>query len=365
MALSETKRREDLSALLAAAAAGERLSAADGLRLLTEGELLDLGAAADERRRALHSEGLVTYIIDRNINYSNVCNIYCKFCAFYRRPGDAEAYVLSLEELDQKIEETTSIGGTQILMQGGVHPDFKIDWYEEMLRHIKSKHGIHIHAFSPIEIRYMAQFSDLDIETTLRRLVDAGLDSIPGGGAEILNDRVRHEIAPLKDTADEWLEVMEIAHGIGLRTTATMMFGHVETEAEIIEHLDRLRTLQDRTGGFTAFIPWTFQPENTHLKTGEATAVEYLRVLALSRLYLDNFENVQLSYVTMGSKIGQAAMRFGANDFGSLMLEENVVRLAGAENLMERLEIERLIRDAGFRPALRNQRYEILERLET
>ena len=365
MALSEARRVGGIGALLAGAAAGERLSREDGVRLLIEAELLELGAAADERRRALHPEGLVTYIIDRNINYSNVCNIYCKFCAFYRRPGHSEGYILTREELDQKIEETIAVGGTQILMQGGVHPDLKIEWYEDMLRHIKAKHGIHVHAFSPIEIRYIAEFSDLDLETTIRRLVAAGLDSIPGGGAEILVDRVRREIAPLKDSTFEWLEVMETAHGLGLRTTATMMFGHVETQAEIVEHLDRLRQVQDRTGGFTAFIPWTFQPENTKMPaTVEASAVEYLRVLALSRLYLDNFENVQLSYVTMGSKIGQVAMRFGANDFGSLMLEENVVRLAGTENLMERVEIERLIRDAGFTPALRNQRYDILARLD-
>jgi cyclic dehypoxanthinyl futalosine synthase len=363
MALSEAKRAESLTALLAGAAAGERLSSVEGLRLLNEAELLDLGAAADARRAQLHPEGLVSYILDRNINYSNVCNIYCRFCAFYRRPGHAEGYVLSREELDRKIEETLAIGGTQILMQGGVHPDLKIEWYEDLLRHIKAKHGIHVHGFSPIEIRSIAEFSGLDLETTIKRLVAAGLDSIPGGGAEILSDRVRKEIAPLKDSAEEWLEVMEVSHHLGLRTTATMMFGHVETAEDIIEHLDRLRNLQDRTGGFTAFIPWIFQPENTHLKAPKATAVEYLRVLALSRLYLDNFENLQLSYVTMGSKIGQAAMRFGANDFGSLMLEENVVRLAGAENLMERIEIERLIRDAGFAPALRNQRYEILERL--
>ncbi len=357
MALNET------ADLLERAVAGERLSPAEGLCLFERADLLELGAAADRRRAALHPENRVSFILDRNINYSNVCNVHCKFCAFYRAPGKAEGYVLSREELARKIEETLAVGGSQILMQGGVHPDLKIDWYEEMLRWIKANYEIHVHAFSPVEVRRIAEFSDLDLSTCIRRLVDAGLDSIPGGGAEILVDRVRKEIAPLKDSSGEWLEVMETAHGLGLRTTATMMFGHVETAAEIVEHLDRLRTLQDSTGGFTAFIPWTFQPENTRLHTPRATAVEYLRVLALSRLYLDNFENLQLSYVTMGAKIGQIAMRFGANDFGSLMLEENVVSQAGASFLMERGEIERLIRDAGFTPCLRNQRYELLQLL--
>lgn len=357
MALSGT------AALLARAAAGGRLSEDEGLRLFEQADLLDLGEAADRRRAALHPENRVSFILDRNINYSNVCNVYCKFCAFYRAPGKADSYVLGRKELARKIEETLAVGGTQILMQGGVHPDLKIDWYENMLRWIKANYTIHVHAFSPVEVRRIAEFSDLDLTTTIRRLVAAGLDSIPGGGAEILVDRVREQIAPLKDSSNEWLEVMETAHGLGLRTTATMMFGHVETAADIVEHLERLRALQDATGGFTAFIPWTFQPENTKLRTPRATAVEYLRVLALSRLYLDNFENLQLSYVTMGAKIGQIAMRFGANDFGSLMLEENVVSQAGAKFLMERSEIERLIRDAGFQPCLRNQRYELLELL--
>ncbi len=364
MALSEAKTQADLRALLDKAAKGERLSREEGLALFREADLLDLGRAADARRGAMHSAGQVTFILDRNINYTNVCNVYCKFCAFYRRPGHDETYVLSFEELGQKIQETLDVGGTQILMQGGVHPDLKIDWYEEMLRWIKDHFEIHVHAFSPVEIRRIAEFSDLSVKETLIRLREAGLDSVPGGGAEILSDPVRKKIAPLKDTSDEWLEVMEIAHEIGMRTTATMMFGHVEEDTDILEHLDRLRDLQDRTGGFTAFIPWTFQPENTHLKTPKATSVEYLRVLALSRLYLDNFENLQLSYVTMGAKIGQVAMRFGANDFGSLMLEENVVSQAGAKFLMPREEIERLIRDAGFTPALRNQRYDVLEVLD-
>ncbi len=364
MAMSEAMTRSEVGAILERAAVGERISREEGLRLFREADLLELGRAADVRCKGLHPEGRVTFILDRNINYTNVCNVYCKFCAFYRRPGHAETYVLSFDELRQKIQETVDVGGTQILMQGGVHPDLKIDWYEEMLRWIKANFTIHIHAFSPVEIRRIAEFSDLTVEETLIRLREAGLDSVPGGGAEILSDAVREKIAPLKDSSDEWLEVMEIAHKLGMRTTATMMFGHVEEDTDILEHFDRLRVLQDRTGGFTAFIPWTFQPENTHLKTPKATAVDYLRVLALSRLYLDNFENLQLSYVTMGAKIGQVAMRFGANDFGSLMLEENVVSQAGAKFLMPRKEIERLIRDAGFTPALRNQRYEILEVLK-
>jgi len=360
--MSEAKAA-GLRTLLERAASGGRLAREEGLTLYREADLLALGRAADERRKVLHPEGLVTFILDRNINYTNVCNVYCKFCAFYRRPGDAEAYLLGFEELGAKIRETIAIGGTQILMQGGVHPDLKIDWYEKMLGWIKSNFTIHIHAFSPVEIRRIAEFSGLSVKQTLVRLREAGLDSVPGGGAEILSDAVREKIAPLKDSSDQWIEVMEIAHNLGMRTTATMMFGHVEDDVDILEHLDRLRALQDRTGGFTAFIPWTFQPENTHLKAPKATAIEYLRVLALSRLYLDNFENIQLSYVTMGAKIGQVAMRFGANDFGSLMLEENVVSQAGAKFLMPRSEIERLIRDAGFTPALRNQRYELLELL--
>ncbi|MDP6418576.1 MAG: cyclic dehypoxanthinyl futalosine synthase [Candidatus Krumholzibacteria bacterium] len=353
-----------VSSLLDAASRGERLKREEGLAILREVDLLDLGRAADQRRKMLHPESRVTFILDRNINYSNVCNVSCRFCAFYRREKDADAYVLSREELARKIEETLDVGGSQILMQGGVHPGLKIDWYEDMLRWIRENYGIHVHAFSPVEIRRIAEYSDLSIMEALKRLQAAGLDSVPGGGAEILADRVRREISPLKDSADEWLEVMETAHSIGMRTTATMMFGHVESDEEILEHLHRLREVQDRTRGFTAFIPWTFQPENTRLKAEKASAVDYLRVLALSRLYLDNFENLQLSYVTMGAKIGQVAMRFGANDFGSLMLEENVVSQAGASFLMSREEIVRLIRDAGFRPALRNQRYEILEELE-
>ena len=364
MAMSGARAGGDLGALLRRAAAGGRLDRDEGLFLFREADLLELGRAADQRRLQLHPERRVTFILDRNINYTNVCNVYCKFCAFYRRPGHEEGYLLSFEQLGEKIRETLAVGGTQILMQGGVHPDLKIGWYEEMLRWIKANFQIHVHAFSPVEIRRIAEFSELSVKETLVRLRAAGLDSVPGGGAEILADRVREKIAPLKDSSDEWLEVMEIAHELGMRTTATMMFGHLEQDEDILEHLERLRRLQDRTGGFTAFIPWTFQPENTHLKTPKATAVEYLRVLALSRLYLDNFENLQLSYVTMGAKIGQIAMRFGANDFGSLMLEENVVSQAGASFLMPREEIERLIRDAGFAPALRNQRYEILEVLE-
>jgi cyclic dehypoxanthinyl futalosine synthase len=350
-----------LAPLLEKAAGGERLGENEGLRLFQEADLLEMGQAADRRRAALHPEGRVTFILDRNINYTNICVVGCRFCAFSRPPGHPRGYVIERESLIRKIDETVAVGGTQILLQGGVNPALGITWYEDLLRFIKGHWEIHVHGFSPVEVRRLAEFSGLDIETTLRRLVDAGLDSIPGGGAEILSDRVRTAISPRKDSSAEWLEVMETAHGLGLRTTATMMFGHREAPGEILRHLELLRRLQDKTSGFTAFIPWSFQPANTRLAAPAATAVDYLRLLALARLYLDNFANLQLSYVTQGAKIGQLALRFGANDFGSLMLEENVVAETGVRLLMPRDEIERLIRDAGFTPALRNQRYEILE----
>ncbi len=341
-------------------AQGRRLSAEEGVALLRDGELLELGRLADAVRRRLHPEGLVTYNIDRNINYTNVCWARCSYCAFYRAPGSDEGYVLSREELSRKIEETIRLGGNQILLQGGLHPKLGIEYYEELFRWIKASYPIWIHGLSPPEVRHICKVSRLSTEEVIRRLIDAGLDSIPGGGAEILSDRVRREIGWTKGWSDDWLEVMETAHGLGLRTTATMMFGHVETLDERIEHLVRLRELQDRTGGFTAFICWTYQPENTALSGREVTSFEYLRTLAVARLMLDNFENLQASWVTQGAKIGQLSLRFGANDFGSLMIEENVVSAAGAHFALSEAEMARHIQDAGFVPKRRRMDYTIV-----
>ncbi|NDY43195.1 dehypoxanthine futalosine cyclase [Dissulfurirhabdus thermomarina] len=338
--------------------AGKRLSGEEALVLLEEADLLLLGQLADEVRRQRHPEPVVTYVIDRNINYTNVCVSGCRFCAYFRPPGHPEAYVLSREELGRKVEETLKLGGTQVLLQGGLNPDLPLEFYEEMLDYINGWFGVHCHAFSPPEIVYFADRSGLTVEEVLRRLVAAGLKSIPGGGAEILVDRVRREISPRKATADQWLAVMETAHGLGLRTTATMMFGHVETPAERIEHLLRLRDLQDRTGGFTAFICWPFQPGNTALKDlPPATGHDYLRTLAVSRLVLDNFANIQASWVTQGPKVAQIALFFGANDFGSTMIEENVVAAAGVSHRLAEDEIRRLIREAGFTPRQRTMDY--------
>jgi cyclic dehypoxanthinyl futalosine synthase len=311
-------------------------------------------------RFRLHPEPFVTYIIDRNINYTNVCTAQCAFCAFYRDLPSKEGYVLSKEELARKIEETVALGGNQILLQGGLHPDLGIEFYEELFRWMKATYPIWIHGLSPAEVQHICRVSKLGLEKALRRLMAAGLDSIPGGGAEILSDRVRNIIGIAKGTTAEWLEVMEAAHRLGMKTTATMMFGHVETLEERIEHLLHLRDLQDRTGGFTAFIGWTFQPENTAMAGEELTSYQYLRTLAVARVMLDNFPNVQASWVTQGGKIGQISLRFGANDFGSLMIEENVVSAAGAHFRLTEAEIARAIQDAGFVPKRRTMRYEIV-----
>ena len=339
---------------------GERLSREEGIALIRDGDLLELGMLADAVRECLHPEGIVTYIIDRNINYTNVCNAQCAFCAFYRDLPSKEGYVLTKAQLTQKIEETLALGGNQILLQGGLHPDLGIEYYEELFRWMKSSYPIWIHGLSPAEVKHVCRVSGLTTEQALRRLMAAGLDSIPGGGAEILSDRVRRIIGIAKGTPADWLEVMEMAHSIGMKTTATMMFGHVETLEERIEHLLLLRELQDRTGGFTAFIGWTFQPENTAMAGDELTSFQYLRTLAVARVMLDNFPNVQASWVTQGGKIGQVSLRFGANDFGSLMIEENVVSAAGAHFRLTEAEIARNIQDAGFVPKRRNMRYEIL-----
>jgi cyclic dehypoxanthinyl futalosine synthase len=340
--------------------AGERLTRQEGISLLRDADLLELGMLADAVRQRLHPEGVVTYIIDRNINYTNVCTAQCAFCAFYRDLPSKEGYLLSKEQLAGKIEETLALGGNQILLQGGLHPDLGIEYYEELFRWIKGSYPIWIHGLSPAEVKHIEKVSSLSTHETLRRLVAAGLDSIPGGGAEILSDRVRNVIGIAKGTTAEWLSVMETAHGLGMKTTATMMFGHVETLEERIEHLLHLRDLQDRTHGFTAFIAWTFQPTNTAMAGDELTSFQYLRTLAVARVMLDNFPNVQASWVTQGGKIGQVSLRFGANDFGSLMIEENVVSAAGAHFRLTEAEIARNIQDAGFIPKRRTMHYAIV-----
>jgi cyclic dehypoxanthinyl futalosine synthase len=339
---------------------GVRLTREEGVALLRDADLLELGALADSVRWRKHPEAVVTYIIDRNINYTNVCTAQCAFCAFYRDLPSKEGYLLSKRELAQKIEETIALGGRQILLQGGLHPDLGIEYYEELFRWMKASYPIWIHGLSPAEVQHIVRVSKLDLEETLRRLMAAGLDSIPGGGAEVLSDRVRKIIGIAKGSTAEWLAVMEAAHRLGMRTTATMMFGHVETLEERIDHLLHLRALQDRTGGFTAFIAWTFQPSNTALAGEELTSFQYLRTLAVARVMLDNFPSVQASWVTQGSKIGQVSLRFGANDFGSLMIEENVVSAAGAHFRLTEAEIARAIQNAGFVPKRRTMHYEIV-----
>jgi cyclic dehypoxanthinyl futalosine synthase len=325
--------------------------------------LTRLGEVADELR-ARRAGDTVTFIKDRNVNYTNVCDTYCSFCAFYRKPGHDEGYVLSRDELYEKIQETVDAGGVQILMQGGVHPDLDLEWFEEMLRDVKDRFDIHMHAFSPEEINDLARKENMSYREVLRRLRDAGLDSIPGGGGEILADRVRDEISPYKVTRSEWLGVMRAAHDLGISTTATMMYGTVETWGERVDHLLRLRDLQDETGGFMAFICWDFQPGDTPLarKTGPKgpSATDYLRTLATARIMLDNFENFQSSWVTQGAKVGQMALAYGANDMGSTMMEENVVAEAGADFRMTEDEIVRVIEDAGRPAAMRDQRYNVL-----
>ncbi len=338
-----------------------RITRQEALFLYQNGDLNLLGALAHEIRLRKHPNKLVTYVIDRNINYTNVCVSGCKFCAFFKAPGHEDGYILSREELARKIEETKALGGTQILLQGGLHPDLPLEFYEDMLSFVKDEFGIHCHAFSPPEIVHFASVSSCSIEQVLERLKRAGLDSIPGGGAEILVDRVRKLTSPRKATADEWLEVMETAHKMGLKTTATMMFGHVETDEERIEHMDRLRSLQDRTGGFTAFIPWPFQPGNTEIECHPATSYEYLKMLALSRIYLDNFSNIQASWVTQGPKIAQISLFFGANDFGSTMIEENVVAAAGVSHRLSEARIKQIIIQAGFIPKQRLMDYTLAD----
>ena len=352
-----------LSSIKDSVASAERLSDEDFLFLHEQGDLFELGMLAETVRRRKHPDNIVSYVVDRNINYTDICVSACKFCAFFKAPDDPAGYLLEKEELAQKIAETQELGGTQILLQGGLHPDLELEYYEEMVRFMKET-TIHVHGFSPPEIQHFAARANCSVREVLERLIAAGLDSIPGGGAEILSDRVRQAAAPRKCSSDEWLEVMKIAHSLGLRTTATMMFGHIETVEERLEHLRRLRDLQDETAGFTAFIPWPFQPDNTPLAESAAiektSGLEYLRMLALSRIYLDNFDNLQASWVTQGPKVAQLALFFGANDFGSTMIEENVVAAAGVSFRLSEKEIRRLVADAGFTPRKRLMDYTLV-----
>jgi cyclic dehypoxanthinyl futalosine synthase len=358
---TRTRRHVSLDTALAKGAAGERLDDDEAELLDEQAPLLELGLAADARRRALHPDGVVTYIVSRNVNYTNVCTTACHFCAFYRPRGHKESYVLTREELTQKIDETVALGGIEILLQGGLHPDLGIEWYEELFRWVKAKWPvINLHALSPEEIWHIARTSDLPLDQTIQRLVASGLDSIPGGGAEILDDDVRRRIAPLKCSTDEWLHVMKAAHLQGLKSTATMMFGVGEGPHHRVSHLARLRELQDQTGGFTAFICWPFQAAHTRLEPGDGSAHAYLRTNALARLFLDNVPNLQASWVTMGGGVAQAALHMGCNDFGSVMIEENVVSAAGTTFKMDSDEVERHIRDAGFEAWRRNMRYDRL-----
>ena len=341
---------------------GRRIDGRAALRLYTGAPTALLGRLADAVRARKHPAGVVTYIIDRNVNYTNVCVARCNFCAFYRPVGSGEGYVLGFDEILRKIDETRAVGGRQLLLQGGHNPDLPLEWYEDLFAAVKSRYpDFKLHALSPPEILHLSRLSQQPAPAVIRRLVDAGLDSVPGGGAEILVDRVRRALnCHGKATADEWLSVMRAVHEAGLRSTATMMYGSVDTPAERVEHLCRLRALQDETGGFTAFITWSYQPANTELAGTEATGIDYLRTLALSRIVLDNFDNLQASWVTQGGKVGQLSLAFGANDMGSVMIEENVVRAAGAEYCMDEAEIVRNIEDAGYVPKQRDMTYEVL-----
>ena len=341
---------------------GGRVSADEALVLYREAPAHLLGHLADTIRFRKHPERVVTYIIDRNVNYTNLCVARCNFCAFYRPVGAADGYVLGFEEILRKIQETIDLGGNQLLLQGGHNPDLPIAWYEDLFRTVKARFPeFKLHALSPPEVLHIARLNQLDVPVVIARLIAAGLDSIPGGGAEILVDRVRRLLnCYSKASADEWIDVMRHAHRAGLRTTATMMYGTVETDAERIEHLMRLRDLQDETGGFTAFITWSYQPEHTEHGGYEETGVDYLRTLALARIVLDNFDNLQASWVTQGGKVGQLSLAYGANDMGSVMIEENVVRAAGASYCMDEVEIVLNVEDAGFVAKRRNMHYDVL-----
>src|SRR5881396_3356462 len=355
----------DIQPLLDKVLGGSRLSVEECAALLESHEIASIGAAADEIRQRRHPDNIVTYIIDRNINYTNVCNVVCTFCAFYRRPGAPDTYVRTMDEICEKIDETIALGGTGVLMQGGLHPDFGIEWYEDLLRTLSAKFpGFQLHCFSPPEIHNIHLISGLDYETIMQRLKDAGLYSLPGGGAEILDDEVRKRVAT-KCTTDEWLDVMRAVHKVGLRSTATMMFGIGDRIEHRVRHLQRIRDVQDETGGFTAFIPWTFQRENTALGRKikeEPTGIDYLQMLAVSRLFLDNIQHIQASWLTQGLKLGQTALRFGADDMGSIMIEENVVSAAGASTCANERDLRYQIREAGYRPQQRDILYNYIDR---
>jgi len=347
--------------------AGERITDEDALRLFVHKNVIDLAELADLVRRRKHPDNTVTYIIGRNINYTNVCYVRCRFCNFYRIPGAEGGYVLPREEIFQKIQEMVDVGGIEILMQGGLNPKLKIEWYEELFRAIMERFPtVILHALSPAEIIYIKKLNKLTMEETLTRLKAAGLHSVPGGGAEVLTDRVREWIAPYKDTAEEWLDCMRVAHKVGLRSSATMMYGSVDTIEDRVEHLRKLRELQDESlalspTAFTAFIAWNYQPDGTELGGTRASAFDYMRTIAISRIYLDNFPNIQASWVTQGPRVGQLSLRYGVNDFGSTMMEENVVSTAGCVFTVPLEEIERLITDAGYDVRRRNTRYELVD----
>ncbi|WP_428737539.1 dehypoxanthine futalosine cyclase [Sulfurimonas sp.] len=345
----------------------KRLTKQEALELIKNADLKELGRLATQRKKELHPDGVTSFVIDRNINYTNICWVDCKFCAFYRHEKDEDAYVLTFDEIDAKIDELLEIGGTQILFQGGVHPKLKIEWYEDLVEHIHTKYPqITIHGFSSIEIDFIAKVSRISVEEVLTRLKAKGLASIPGAGAEILSDKVRDIIAPKKIDSDVWIDIHRKAHKLGIKSTATMMYGTVESDEDIIDHLDMVRKLQDETGGFRAFIMWSFQGKNTELlrlipDMPKPSSNRYLRLLAVARLYLDNVPNIQSSWVTQGPYIGQMALHFGANDLGSTMMEENVVSSAGASFKMAKDELIHLIEDIGETPAIRNTAYEMLE----
>ena len=358
----------DIQPILDRVLGGARMTAGECATLLESFDVARMGVAADEVRRRKHPGDVVTYIIDRNINYTNVCNVVCTFCAFYRRPGKPDTYVRTLEDICRRIDETVALGGTGVLMQGGLHPDFQLEWYEDLLRTLHARYpDFQLHCFSPPEIHNIHLISGLSYEEIMRRLKEAGLYSMPGGGGEILDDEVRKRVST-KCTTDEWLAVMRAAHGVGLRTTATMMFGIGDRTVHRVRHLQRIRDLQDETGGFTAFIPWTFQRENTALGRKikeELTGMDYLRMLAVSRLFLDNVDHIQSSWLTQGLRLGQVALRFGADDMGSIMIEENVVSAAGAHNEADEKMLRYLIREAGFRPQQRDILYRHVNREES